>query len=439
MQKRNLRTGRLLWLGCAVILLGVPFHALLTAWLASHFGHFDAIRLWKEVLLALLATLAGVMLVRHPSLRRELFQHRFAQACLVFILYCVLMFVAGILARTVAWPAAVYGLIIDIRGFVFLLVMLVAAHLAPLPLNRRRWILIPALMVIGFGLLQLTVLPADVLKHVGYGPGTLPAFQAVDNKPSVPRIQSTLRGPNPLGTYLVPILLSFLAVGWANKKWRTYSMLAFVAGTIVVLGTYSRSALLGLLLGLSCFGYWSLKRSQAKRLFIISGAALLIIAGGLVWGLRNNDTFQNFVFHTNEQSTSVTSSNAQHSSALKSAISDIVHHPLGRGVGSAGPASFRNRGHEARIAENFYLQIGQETGVIGIILFLGVLGAILRALWSKRSDIQVRAVLAGFVAILSINLVSHAWADDTLVYISFALLAFVLIKTSTKSENLAKL
>ena len=37
------------------ILLLMPFHAFLTVWGASLFGHYTALRLWKEALLALCA------------------------------------------------------------------------------------------------------------------------------------------------------------------------------------------------------------------------------------------------------------------------------------------------------------------------------------------------------------------------------------------------
>lgn len=431
MQKRNLRPGRLLWFGCAVILIGVPFHALLTAWFASRFGYFDEIRLWKEALLFVLVLSSLYLVIRHPALRRDLQHSRLAQALVTFIGFTVLMAAAGLLWGTVSWRAALYGVIIDTRSFVFLLVLLVAGHLAPLPFTRRRWILFPALVVIAIGVLQLLVFPPDFLRHFGYGPDTLQAYQPVDNKPGLARLQSTLRGPNPLGAYLIPVIMSFVAMTVVSKKRRLIALLSIAAGLVVLFGSYSRSAAAGLVIAVWLFTLWTIKSYQIKKVFLGISAGMLVLLGCLGYGLRQNDTFQNIVFHTNEKSTSATSSNNARLAALKSGLKDIVHHPAGRGVGTAGPASVHNSKGGARISENYFLQIGQEAGVIGLLLFLLVIGGVVRILYHKRSDTLTRATLASFIGILLVNMTTHAFADDTLAYTLFALLGYAFIRTRT--------
>src|SRR5665213_1787649 len=44
-----------------VILVLVPFHAFLTVWASSNFGHYTAWRLWDEVLLMVVMVLAIVL------------------------------------------------------------------------------------------------------------------------------------------------------------------------------------------------------------------------------------------------------------------------------------------------------------------------------------------------------------------------------------------
>jgi hypothetical protein len=436
MQKRNLRAGRFLWFGCAVILIGVPFHALLTAWFGAQFGYFDAIRLWKEAILLVLAGVCVYLTARHSALRRDLKKNRLAQALLAFIAFIIIVAVAGVLAGNVSPLAALYGIIIDTRAFAFLLILLIAGHLAPLPFTRRRWILIPAAIVITFGLLQMFVLPANYLTHFGYGANTLPAFQPVDNKPSLVRIQSTLRGPNPLGAYLVPIIMSFVALALVSKKRRVMASFGILAGLVVLYGSYSRSAIAGLALALWLFAYWSITNSRTKNIYLAISAGLVVMTGFIGFGLRNNDSFQNVAFHTNEKSTSAVSSNSARLSALESGVKDILHNPLGKGVGSAGPASVRNKSGSSRISENYFIQIGQEAGVVGLMLFVAILGAIGRVLYHKRSDVLIRATLASMAGLVLVNMVSHAFADDTLAYVFFAMLGYSLIRTSTKSENL---
>lgn len=439
MQKRNLRTGRLLWLGCAVILIGVPFHAFFTAWFASRFGYFDLIRLWKEFILLAMSLSCVYQVVRHPALRKDIKVDRLSSVIILFIGFFAVMAVAGVLAGDVSLKAALYGLIIDTRPFLFLMVLMVAGRLSPLPKHRWRWILIPAVVVVVFGLMQLFVLPANFLSHFGYGAHTLSAFQPVDNKPDIARVQSTLRGPNPLGAYLVPVIMTFIALAAVSKKRRVVAYVLIAGALVVLFGSYSRSAAIGLILGVFSFIYWSIRSVKVKRLFLIVTASALLVGGGLVYMLRNNDTFQNIAFHTDEKSTSAVSSNTARFSAIRNGVNDVVRHPLGSGVGSAGPASIRNTRSAARISENFYLQIGQEAGVLGLFIFLMILWLIIHALYVKRSDVYVRAALASLIGLLFINFVSHAWADDTLAYVSFALIGFAIIKTSTKSENLAKL
>src|SRR4051812_11913613 len=56
----------------AVVLVLVPFHALLTVAASTVFGHYDALRLWKEVLLLLITPLVIMLLWRTPGLWRQL-------------------------------------------------------------------------------------------------------------------------------------------------------------------------------------------------------------------------------------------------------------------------------------------------------------------------------------------------------------------------------
>ena len=84
--------------------------------------------------------------------------------------------------------------------------------------NWRIFVLIPGLIVILFGLIQLFILPHDFLKHIGYSPHTIPAYQTVDSDISYHRIQPTLRGANPLGAYLVLVIPAmFLAFKKTHK------------------------------------------------------------------------------------------------------------------------------------------------------------------------------------------------------------------------------
>ena len=67
-----------------------------------------------------------------------------------------------------------------------------------------------------------------------------------------------------------------------------------------------------------------------------------------------------------------------------------------------------------RIAENFYLQIGQEMGWLGLALLVAVQAWVFRSLWAVRRMMLPRILLASGIGLTIVNLFSHAWADDTL-------------------------
>jgi hypothetical protein len=140
---------------------------------------------------------------------------------------------------------------------------------------------------------------------------------------------------------------------------------------------------------------------------------------------RNNSTFDNVFFHTSKSSHSTSSSNSVRFSDLRTNTKNFVTHPLGQGVGIAGPASTHNN-HPAKIAENFFIQIGQETGVLGLIVFLAINIIVGYRLYLARSDPLALLLFASLIGISLVNMVSHAWADDTLSLLWWALAGVAL-------------
>ena len=116
--------------------------------------------------------------------------------------------------------------------------------------------------------------------------------------------------------------------------------------------------------------WFQLRSRQARLLAAAIAAGGLLCAGGAFWLTKDNTAVQNALFHTQDHSASSVSSNDAHVSAFRSGVTDVLQQPLGDGPGTAGPASVYNSDHPARIAENYYVQIAQETGWLGLALFL---------------------------------------------------------------------
>jgi O-antigen ligase len=133
------------------------------------------------------------------------------------------------------------------------------------------------------------------------------------------------------------------------------------------------------------------------------------------------------VLHTQTHSASKISSNDAHASALTSGLRDVVRQPFGDGPGTAGPASEHNTGHPARIAENYYVQVAQETGWLGLGLLLAITVLIVMELYQRLGTSPLALTLfVSFVGLAFVNLLSHAWADDTLAFLWWGLAGVAL-------------
>ena len=418
-----------------VILLLMPFHAFLTVWGASLGANYTLLRLWKEGLLVLsvlgvLALLAMDHKIRSHTLSRRLIW--------LILAYMSLNLVWGLLAlnqHDVTTKAFGYGLISNLRFLAFFLVAwAVALRMARLRTHWQWMVYWPAIGVIFFGLLQIAILPHDFLRHFGYGPATIPAVETINHNQHYIRIASTLRGANPLGAYLIiPIsLLGVLLLRTAQRTWRQAALL--VAALIVLLFTFSRSAWVGAVLSVLTLLFLSRLTRRSQRVALAVCGGLIVLAAGLSLVFHDSMHFKNFVFHTQTHSESPVSSNQGHVSALKTGLRDVAHHPLGNGPGTAGPASVYNTGHPTRIAENYFLQVGQETGWLGLLLFLLINVGVAALLYVRRADPLALSLFASLIGLTFINLLSHAWADDTLAYVWWGLAGVALAPLPQKAK-----
>lgn len=462
------------WLIAGILVL-MPFHALLTTWAGSNFGHLDLWRIWKEILFLAMVPPAFWLIWHTPELKKWLISSWIARLFVIYILLHLALGAWSLANHLVNKTALIYALIINLRfiGF-FILCAVVASKSDLLRRNWKKLLLAPAAAVIAFGLAQKLLLPYDFLRHFGYGKNTIPAYQTVDSNLDYRRLQSTLRGANPLGAYLALIIPALFLRMFLRVRPLEYSWirLAGLLGALVVLFlTYSRSAEIGVAIALGLLVWWGIDRSgiefessnssakggvpgdQSRRtlaklngkagstridkkiagrkiMFVLLSVAVLM--AGTVYVFRNSQPVQDTLFHTSNNSTAPRSSNADRLQSMGNGVRDVIYQPLGRGPGTAGPASFRNN-YPSRIAEDYFLQIGQEIGVLGIALFVAINILVAKQLWQKREDTLPRILLVSLVGITIVNLISHAWTDDTLAYIWWGLAGILLTPFSKSS------
>lgn len=429
-QKYSLWYIKILRFGIGAIMVVAPFYATLSVWAASRLRHFDFFKIWKEfALTALGLVLAGFLITHHKFVRRVM-RSRLAIIVAAYILLILTIGIYDLASHRVSNEAIIYGLLVDLRPVVFFslvfLTFVIGFRKQVGGFAWRRITLLPALLVVLFGLMQMAILPNDILTHAGYGPDTIKPFQTIDNQSELVRIQSTLRGANPLGAYLVIVITMVAAVFIANKRRRVWWGIFGISALIVLIGTYSRSAEIGLLLSLLTLLIIYRGKFIHRHLYIACVCTILLAGTGVFLVARNNYFAENIVFHSSDNSPSSSSSNSERLAAISRAASEVVNNPLGTGVGSAGPASARNELGEIRIAENYFLQIGQEVGVIGMALFIAINLLIAKQLWRRRSEQLAKILLASLIGLTFVNLVSHAWTDDTLAYLWWGLAGIAL-------------
>lgn len=399
-----------LWLSwmIAAIMVLLPFHALLTTWAASRFGDSDLLLAWKELLMIAMAAPTGWLLWRSPPLKRWLFESWLPRLIIIYVLVHLGLGWWAWANHQVGTAALAYGLTINLRFlFFFAICLIVAAHSQFLYQHWQKILLAPATVVVAFGLVQKAILEPDFLRHFGYGPNTIEPYQTVDANLDYRRIQSTSRGANPLGAYLL-LIITVAALGLGRSIFKITGLLGAL---LVLFYSYSRSAWVGLIISLLIISWLGLKKASGKWLAAV--IVIILMAAGAGYNLRSNQAVQDVLLHTSSNSTSALSSNEVREIAIKEGLNNVAHQPEGRGPGTAGPASFRNI-LPARIAENYYLQIGQEVGMVGVAVFVAINVLVARLLWLHRQDILAKALLASLVGITFINLVSHAWTDDAL-------------------------
>jgi hypothetical protein len=419
-----------------IILLFTPFQGFLTVWAAHLFGHYTALRLWDEVLLLLCIFGTLYLLLTDHKIRFNTLTRRLVQLIFVYIFYNIIWGLIEYHDHQITLKAYGYGLIVNLRYLVFFLVTWSAAlRISRLHNHWQKLVVWPAIVVIVFGLLQVFVLPHNFLSHFGYNKSTIVPFETINHNSHYLRFASTTRGANPLGAYLlIPISVMTVLI---TKNKRIWQRNLFLFGAVVMLFyTFSRSAWLGAMLSIAIIFFTGKLNKQYQRVLTVSAAALLVVLAGITIAFHNNTKFQNFVLHTQSHSAVKSTSDGDHVAALKYGLRQIVHQPFGRGPGSAGPASVYNDG-KTRIAENYFIQIGQELGWIGLILYLAITVGIGYLLWLRRDQPLALSLFASLVGITLINCVLYAWSDDTLAYIWWGL-AGIAMAPDKRLINLQK-
>jgi len=411
----------------AIVLVLVPFQGFLTVWGSSLIGNYTALRLWDDVLLAILMGIACMWLARDADLRAWFMRSLLVQLIIAFAALTILTGCISYAKGEVTGKALAYGLLVDLRFFAwFLAVLLTAQRSSYLHRMWPRLLIIPAALVVIFGALQYTVLPHDFLAHFGYSTATIAPIETINHNSNYIRVQSTLRGANPLGAYVVIVMSALGALFLRGKRKIVCGVLALFA-LVALYASGSRSAWIGVVLALGIIGWLQVRSRQGRILYGSIALITVIVVTGVYLLLKNNVRLQNEILHTQKNSAVASTSDGAHANALKNGVTDVLRQPLGDGPGTAGPASEYNGTHAPRIAEDYYVQVAQELGWLGLALFISILAIVAIELYEQVPKSRLALIaFASFFGIAFVCLLSHAWEDDTLAFVWWGIVGIAL-------------
>lgn len=411
----------------AVIFGGIVLHAPLSVGLGVLFPDYELlIKSWKEVLMLALIPMAIIIVSR---------RHMWKTLASDWIFRLIITY-AGLHIALVAFlyngvSSTAAGLAIDLRyvlyfGLVYVLIRILPAY--------RRTLLkigvVGAIIIVGFATMQL-FLPPDILKYVGYSNETIAPYLTVDKNPDYVRVNSTLRGPNPLGAYAA-MVLTLLIAALVRKKLQLSDKrhvigvgLLTLCSLIALWISYSRSALVAAIVSVGVVLAATIARQLSRRVWIGLCVVVCAVIGGVIVG-QNSTFVSNVILHENPSEGNAINSNEGHFESLNDGFNRMVRQPFGAGIGSTGSASLY--GDSPIIIENQYLFIAHESGWLGFGLFIVLFVLILWRLWQGRQDWLCLGVFASGIGLAMIGLLLPVWVDDTVAIIWWGLAAIALAK-----------
>ncbi|MEI6481518.1 MAG: O-antigen ligase family protein [Candidatus Saccharibacteria bacterium] len=394
------------------LLAYMPFHILLAQSLSLVTGGFSVWKIGKDIITFFLAVLT-VLLVFYKRKQNKAFTILISLAALYSFVYAIVWAInSDIYVRT-----ALLGTAYNLRIVAYVVIGFGAVLLAPNSITNQRIVkllLVVASIVAFLGILQY-FLPKDILTHIGYSTarGVKPNF-FIDDKPDLPRIMSTLRDPNSLAAYL--ILPLCLAIGLFFKH-KSRKML--FAGIATLLGlalflTFSRGGLLGAFVAIAAlfviqFRDWL--KSHAKQVAVV-GLIIILGFGSVGYLHRDQYVIQNIILHSDESTKATEDSNELHARLARDGARAVAGNPLGHGPGTAGIVSIQNP-QGGVLTENYYIQIGYEVGIIGLVAFLAIWGYVIQLL-SKQRSLLASCLLASAVAYAVLCLIMHLWTNEAI-------------------------
>jgi hypothetical protein len=411
------------------LLVIMPFHAAIVTILGNYLPYKLVIQGWKEALILVLAIICICAIYKDRKLLSLDLTNRLALAIILFSLAISILNFSEL-------NAFLAGIKTNLVVFVLFLEAQVLASKYSFE-KIFKIIMIPATIVAVLGILQPVIFKPDLLQIIGYNSSSIIGGQYIEASKESVRVFSTLGGPNQLGAYLIIPFTLGLVFAFKAKKISWYLLPIFFLVPIYM--TYSRSAWIGTIV--AALSVLILQLKLKTQLLVATSLVLLLVIFG--YSFYSGGVCRYFsqpvaiLIHGDCKAGNLGGSDMIRVNSIQQGIDTVVNNPFGKGIGSAGPASFYTQ--KPLIVENWYLQIAIEIGIIGLLIYAVFIVLNLKKLYitSKQKDNSVLSttLFAAICGILVTSLFLHTLADSTLSILLFGLLGITI---SMKSKELVK-
>ncbi len=407
-----------------IVLAVLPFHAFLVT-------SIKIPSLWKELIIFVVFITSLFNIKRIDSL----------DICILvfFLIGLIHIFFTGRSAIEI-----LYGIKYD---YYFLFTFLVIKHIDFSEIQKKialKTVIGASAISLSISLLIYLFLPENFLVHFGYfsiasnynGQNAIPFCHYISDTIHC-RFQGFFAGPNQLANYLVVIIPIYFYQSikteaitiWEriknfvlNKKdllinslWvnRLYIFLFFISLTALYL-TYSRSAYISLFIQFVVFlGFISKNRLHYR--YFLSLISLTVISVCFLLPIANPKFTDTYIIRK--------ASSVMHYRKGVEGVNLILRHPLGLGLGRAGPASGRIAdNYNGLIPENWYIQILLELGLVGGLLFIYILFRILKYFSKHNNDYIKISLFCSLAGVCISSLFLHSFEDSGVSLTLFILL-----------------
>ena len=265
------------------------------------------------------------------------------------------------------------------------------------------------------------------------------------------RLYGTFSHPHSLGPYLVPFIL-FAAGGLTSSSWRGRAFRLFVIGffTLILVLTYSRTALLVLLAGLIVLPFLHARRLGARAFMRTLAAIAVVLAIG--WGIAGGAVKERFANISVDREVLEAALAGQSENSFTWRILNWgiltrmgIERPLiGHGAGMTtvlNPLVNYDYGGKPFNAHNDFVRWFFEGGALGLICY--VIYGVLLCRWALRRSLEASkeaapaafAVAAALIAMIFLSLGTTEYSSQTAVLYQFhGILALLTVVPMRKGD-----